>query len=151
MHIVGRLPLAIVAALALAAWPARAGDAVPVGIGEVTAAAASAEVDVAALRAMVAEAVASLDPAGLPHGRAAVLSVSLVRLESRPAAPAEVTCTVSATLRDRAHGSVFAILEGSARGQDDPSRVHALERATMRAAVSGVVARVPEALRRRPR
>jgi len=58
---------------------------------------------------------------------------------------------VSATLRDRRRGTVFAIMEGSARGQDEPRRLPALERAILRAAVGSAVARVPEAMRRRRR
>jgi hypothetical protein len=78
-----------------------------------------------------------------------VLSVSVVRLESHVASPADVTCVVSATLRDRRGGSVFAVMEGSARGQDEPGRVLALERNTLRAAVRSAVARVPEAMKSR--
>jgi hypothetical protein len=77
--------------------------------------------------------------------------VSVVRLESRTGSPAEVTCLVSATLRDRKRGAVFAVLEGSARGQDETRRLPALERAILRAAVSSAIARVPEAMRRRRR
>jgi hypothetical protein len=113
----------------------------------VTAAGVSRDLDVTALRAMVSDALAALDPSGMPRDGAVVLSLSVVRLDSRPSAPAEVTCVVSATLRDRRRGSLFAVLEGSARGQDDPSRVRALEQATIRAAVSSAVARVPEAMR----
>jgi len=124
-------------------------------LGEVTAQATSRDdVDVDALRAMALDAVRGIDGARIPRGaRAAVISVSLVRLESRVAAPApaEVSCVVSATLRDRAGGSILAIVEGSARGQDDVKRVRNLERATMRAAVGSAIARVPEAMQRRRR
>jgi hypothetical protein len=146
---VGRLVLALgLLAAALVAGESGAGEP-PIGVGEVTTAAANVDVDVATLRSMVEEAVASLDSATPPTRSAAVLSVSLVRLDARVASQAEVTCVVSATLRDRSRGSVFALLEGSARGQDDPRRVRALERATLRAAVGGAVARAGEAMRRR--
>jgi hypothetical protein len=140
-------------ALLAAALVVREGHAaeVPVGLGEVTTAASAADVDPEMLRSMVEEALASLDASVMPHQRTAVLSVSLVRLDARVSARAEVTCVVSATLRDRAQGAVFAVLEGSASGQDDARRVRALERATMRAAVTGAVARVGEAMRRRRR
>lgn len=141
------LKLGLVAAV-LVAGVSDAGEP-PIGVGEVTTAASASDVDVATLRSMVEEAVASLDAATMPKRNAAVLSVSLVRLDERVASQAEVTCVVSATLRDRTHGSIFALLEASARGQDDPRRVRALEKATMRAAVSGAVARAGEAMRRR--
>ena len=80
-----------------------------------------------------------------------MLSVSVVRLDARASASAEVTCVVSATLRDRRRGSIFAVVEGSARGQDEPRRMRGLQRATLRAAVTSAIARVPEAMRRRPR
>jgi hypothetical protein len=123
-----------------------------VELGEVTAKAAQRDdVDLDALRTMAADAVKSLDDAHLPRGTHAVLSVSLVRLESRASDAAEVSAVVSATLRDRARGSIFAILEGSARGQDEPGRMRLLERATLGAALRSAVARVPEAMKRRRR
>ena len=139
----------LVAAAVLVALDGRAAGEPPIGVGEVTASASSRDVDVGALRAMVTEAVETLDTSTLPRGSSAVLSVSVLRLDSRVTAPAEVTCVVSATLRDRRRGSVFAVVEGSARGQDEPRRMHALERAILRAAVGSAIARVPEAMRRR--
>jgi hypothetical protein len=121
-----------------------------VALGEVSAEAANRDdVDVRALRAMAAEALQNLDDARLPRGAHAVLSVSLVRLSSSSSASAEVACVVSATLRDRKRGAVFAVLEGSARGKDEPRRLRTLERATLRAALESAVARVPEAMQRR--
>ena len=150
----GKLPsllAGIAAILAVTLQEAAAGDPV-VSLGEVSVQAASRDdLDAEALRTMVADAVQSIDASTLPRGSHAVLSVSLVRLESRGSSPAEVSCLVSATLRDRSRGSVFAVLEGSARGQDEPRRIRALERAIMRAAVGSAVARVPEAMRRRRR
>lgn len=147
----GRIRFAFVVAAALVALDARAAGEPPIGIGEVSAGASSADIGVDALRAMVAEAVDGLDARALPRGSSAVLSVSVVRLESHLAPPADVTCVVSATLRDRRGGSVFAVMEGSARGQDEPGRVRALERNTLRAAVRSAVARVPEAMKSRRR
>lgn len=143
------LRLAVVAAAALVVFDARAAGEPPIGVGEVTASASSRDVDMGALRAMVTEAVETLDASTLPRGSSAVLGVSVVRLESRVASPAEVTCVVSATLRDRRRGAVFAVVEGSARGQDEPRRVRSLERAVLRAAVGSAISRVPEAMRRR--
>ncbi|HEY3821506.1 MAG TPA: hypothetical protein VGL81_30270 [Polyangiaceae bacterium] len=147
----GRIRFAVVVAAVLFAIDARAAGEPPIGIGEVSAGVSSRDVDLDVLRAMVTEAVGTLDASTLPRGSAAVLSVSVVRLEARSASPAEVTCLVSATLRDRRRGTVFAVMEGSARGQDEPRRLPALERAILRAAVSSAVARVPEAMRRRAR
>ena len=150
----GKLPsllTGIAAILAVTLQEAAAGDPV-VSLGEVSVQAASRDdLDAEALRTMVADAVQSIDASTIPRGSHAVLSVSLVRLESRGSSPAEVSCLVSATLRDRSRGSVFAVLEGSARGQDEPRRIRALERAIMRAAVGSAVARVPEAMRRQRR
>jgi hypothetical protein len=145
---VGKIGYALGMVLALVAFDAQAGEP-PIGVGEVTAAASSADVDEGMLRAMVEQAVGELDTTKLPRHAPAVLSVSVVRLDSRESPSAEVTCVVSATLRDRAHGSVFAIVEGSARGQDDPRRIRGLQRATLRAAVTSAVSRVPDALRQR--
>jgi len=123
-----------------------------VELGEVTAQAAKRDdVDVDALRTMAADAVKSLDDAPMPRGTHAVLSVSLVRLESHASDSAEVSAVISATLRDRARGSIFAIVEGSARGQDEPKRMRTLEREIVHAALRSAVARVPEAMKRRRR
>lgn len=124
----------------------------PVVVGEVTTQAADgAEIDPASLRSMVSQAVRTLDDAKLPRGARAVLSVSLVRLNAHVEHSAAVTCAVSATLRDKSGGTVFAVLEGTASGEGEPSRLHALEQATARAAVGSAVARVPEAMRTRRR
>jgi hypothetical protein len=120
-----------------------------IGIGEVSVAAAAGELDDGTLRTIVEEAVVAMDSTKLPRGRGAVLSVSLVRLESRPE-PLEVSCVVSATLRDR-RGALFAVLQGSARGQDEPRRRRSLQRAIVRAAVTSALTRVPEAMASRPR
>ena len=141
-----------VAVLALAgAQGANAGEPA-VALGEVTAQAAQRDdVDIASLRAEAEGALQGLEDSHLPRGTHAVLSVSVVRLESHAGGSAEVSCLVSATLRDRARGSVFAILEGSARGQDNPRRMRVLERATLGAALRSAIARVPEAMKRRRR
>lgn len=136
--------------VALAALDANAGEPA-IGVGEVTAGLSSGDVDVQTLRTFVEEAVGAIDSNELPRGSHAVLSVSVVRLDARASASAEVTCVVSATLRDRRRGSIFAVVEGSARGQDEPRRMRGLQRATLRAAVTSAIARVPEAMRRRPR
>jgi hypothetical protein len=140
------------AVLALAPTQGASAADPPIALGEVTAQASQRDdVDLDAVRAIAADAVNGLQDMHLPRGAHAVLSVSVVRLESRASESAEVSCVVSATLRDRARGSVFAILEGSARGQDEPRRMRVLERATLGAALRSAIARVPEAMRRRRR
>ncbi len=127
-------------------------DEPAVVLGEVTAQVAKRDdVDLDALHAAAADAVKSLEEAHLPKGTHVVLSVSVVRLESHASDAAEVSCVVSATLRDRARGTVFAVIEGTARGQDAPKRLRALEQAILHAALRSAVARVPEAVRRRRR
>jgi hypothetical protein len=116
-----------------------------------TQAADGADIDPAALRTMVSQAVRTLDGSQLPRDAHAVLSVSLVRMNKRVDRSAAVTCAVSATLRDRSGGTLFAILEGTASGEDEPGRLRALERTTARAAVGSAIARVPEAMRKRRR
>jgi predicted RecA/RadA family phage recombinase len=166
--IVGKIRYAVATCLAgiclaaLVAPPARAGTGeVPVDVGEVSAVAVSPEVDEGALRSMVVDAVGAIDATTIPKGAHAVLSVSVVRLDARgsspaqpgqptqPAQSAQVTCVVSATLRDAKRGSVFAVLEGSAHGEDAPARLGGLRRRTMRAAVASAIARVPEAMHRK--
>jgi hypothetical protein len=148
--------LAGISLAAIVAPPARAGTGeVPVDVGEVSAVGASPEVDEGALRSMVVDAVSAIDATTIPKGARAVLSVAIVRLDARGSSPgqgtqvSQVTCVVSATLRDAKRGSVFAVLEGSARGEDAPARLGGLRRRTMRAAVASAVARVPEAMHRR--
>ena len=124
----------------------------PVEVGEVTTQAADgADIDPTSLRTMVSQAVRTLDGSQLPPAAHAVLSVSLVRMNARVDHSVAVTCAVSATLRDRSSGNLFAVLEGAATGEDEPRRLRALERATARAAIGSAVARVPEAMRKRRR
>lgn len=77
--------------------------------------------------------------------RDAVLSVSLVRLDTEQRGNAtSVTCVVSATLRTKTGGTIFAILEGRARVD---SSSDAAKRQSLRSAVHGAMTRVPEALK----
>jgi hypothetical protein len=143
-----KVALAVLLALAYTS-PLHAGapDA-PITVAEVsTQRAAGAEIDAREFRALVDEAVGALDKSKLPRKEAVALSVSLVKMESKVSSGAEVRCTVSATLRDRKRGAIFAMLEGSARGEDAPPRRRALERATLKAALASAIARVPEAMR----
>ena len=75
----------------------------------------------------------------------AVLSVSLVKLETEQQHDGSAaTCVVSATLRSRDGGTIFAILEGRARAQGQSSHVDV---SALRGAVHGALSRVPEALK----
>jgi hypothetical protein len=144
--------MTVVAVLVVASIEGAHADEPAVVLGEVTAQAAKRDdVDLDALRAAAADAVKSLDEAHLPRGTHVVLSVSVVRLESHASDSAEVSCVVSATLRDRARGTVLAVIEGTARGQDAPTRLRTLEQAILHAALRSAVARVPEAVRRKRR
>ncbi len=75
----------------------------------------------------------------------AVLSVSLVKLETEQQhTGTSATCVISATLRSRDGGAIFAILEGRARAQGQSARIH---ESALRGAVHGALSRVPEALK----
>ena len=74
----------------------------------------------------------------------AVLSVSLVKLDTeQQRGSASATCVVSATLRSRDGGTIFAILEGRARAQGGGH----VDESALRGAVHGALSRVPEALK----
>jgi hypothetical protein len=139
--------LALVVALGLPIADAGAAPE-PVAIGEVSTSVARGDVDLGAeLRTMIADELRALDLRGVPPARAAILSASLVRMDvTASGATVSVACVLSATLRDAKRGVLFAVLEGRARGEDDPRRLRALERAAMQSAVRGALARVPEAL-----
>jgi hypothetical protein len=120
-----------------------------VTIGEVSSGVTRSDVDIPSLlRSALVEELLGLDlPPAKKHGPM-VLSVSLVRMDTAAdGASASTSCVVSATLRAKRGGTVFAVLEGHARAEDQPSKVGALEQSTMRAALRGAVGRIPEALR----
>ena len=121
--------------------PAKAADAGSrhLALGEVAVVPAAAARMTPELRADLAEEIGALDLRGARKD--AILSVSLVRLDTERGA---ATCVVSATLRSRDGGVLFAILEGRARAQG--SSAHIPENAR-RGAVHGARSRVPEALR----
>ena len=74
----------------------------------------------------------------------AVLSVSLVKLDTeQQRGSASATCVISATLRSRDGGVIFAILEGRARAQGGGH----VDESALRGAVHGALSRVPEALK----
>lgn len=71
----------------------------------------------------------------------AILSVSLVKLDTERSG---ATCVVSATLRSRDGGVLFAVLEGRARAQGGSSHI---SESALRGAVHGALSRIPEALK----
>lgn len=132
----------------LAAVPRDAGaaDAPPeVSLGEVSTSVQRGDLDLRALvRASFEEELRALDLGHAPHRRRAILSASLVRMDTLPSTDdiPVTTCVISATLRDARRGAVFAVLEGRARA-GSPSDA----RAIVKVAVRGAVARIPEAMR----
>lgn len=125
--------------------PAKAADAESrhLSLGEVAVLPSGAAALTPELRADLDAEIRALDLRGAHKD--AILSVSLVKLETehgRGSASAE--CVVSATLRSRSGGVLFAMLEGRARAQGASGHV---PESALRGAVHGALSRVPEALR----
>jgi hypothetical protein len=140
--------LAPLVAIALVAVPA-SGATPPITIGEVTSAVVREDVDMnALLRGVLEQELPGVDMGGRARQRPAVLSLALVRMDRAPADEnkAQVTCVVSATVRDKQKGALVAVLEGRARAENEERLVSLLERATLKSAVRGALARLPEAL-----
>ncbi|WP_394833555.1 hypothetical protein LVJ94_44315 [Pendulispora rubella] len=132
---------AIAAAAVLAPGDVDAKDS-PVVVGEVSTSVVRAGVDVpGVLRATVVEELPTID---LSHARRrpVILSVSLVRMDTEGTA---TTCVISATLRTKKGGDLFAMLEGRAQAQEGDDS-GARERKALRHAVRGALERIPEAL-----
>lgn len=91
------------------------------------------------LRADLEAEIGALDLRGARKD--AILSVSLVKLDTERGS---AECVVSAALRSRSGGVLFAILEGHARAQGASARV---PENALRGAIHGALSRVPEALR----
>jgi hypothetical protein len=108
----------------------------PVALGEVTTAVVRGDRQLdAMLRATLVKELGELDFSRVPGRAPAILSVSLVRMDS-------ATCVVSATLRAARGGAIFAILEGRARTESG-----APSQSLMKSAVHGALDRVPDALK----
>jgi hypothetical protein len=120
---------------------AEAGE--PVSIGEVTSEVVRAGIDVeAVMRNELTREMLRLRVNA--KKMRAVLSVSLVRLDTTSTAEGMIdTCKIIATLRDAKGGAIFAILEGGAHGSHDAQSKENM----VRAAVKGLVFRIPEAFR----
>lgn len=126
-------------ASALLFAPAVGAETKKVNLGEVSAAPRADASVVPLLRQTTEAELDALDLRGAKKD--AVLSISLVRLETEGQ---RVTCVVSATLRTKDGGTIFAILEGRAlaSGGSDSAKS-----ASLKGAVHGAVGRIPEALK----
>jgi len=125
--------------------PAKAADASSrhLALGEVAVVPTAAAYVAPELRADLDDEIRALDLRGARKD--AILSVSLVRLDTERAKGSDAaTCVVSATLRSRKGGVLFAVLEGRARAQGASGHV---SESALRGAVHGALSRVPEALR----
>jgi hypothetical protein len=108
----------------------------PVALGEVSTAVVRGDRQLdAMLRATLVKELGELDFSRVPGRAPAILSVSLVRMDS-------ATCVVSATLRTARGGAIFAVLEGRARTENG-----APSQSLMKSAVHGALDRVPDALK----
>ncbi len=136
--------LAVVSLFALIA-PTKAADAGSkhLSLGEIAILPVSAANMTPALRRALVAEMGDLDLRG--SHKDAILSVSLVKLDSeRDRGVASTTCVISATLRSRDGGVLFAVLEGRARAQGASD--HLSENA-VRGAVHGALSRIPDALK----
>jgi hypothetical protein len=118
----------------------------PVALGEISSSVTRGDVDLRALlRSASEEELRALDWSQIRTTKRAIVSMSLVRMDTVASRDSKATtCVVSATLRDAKRGAIFAILEGRARATSDPSA--AIERSAIQTAVRGALARIPEAL-----
>lgn len=135
-------PLMLAVCVIFGAQDVRA-DAKVVSLGEISVPQSVDATMAPRLTAAVQDELRQLD---LSHARRqAVVSVSVVRLDSEPRAKGSAfTCVVSATLRNPKTGAVFAIVEGRARAEGESPR--SLESSALRGAVHGAVTRIPDAL-----
>ncbi|MEO6418641.1 MAG: hypothetical protein ABIP39_04500 [Polyangiaceae bacterium] len=120
----------------------------PVALGEVSTAVVRGDRQLdAMLRATLEKELGELDFSRVRGKAPAILSVSLVRMDSEATSKGKVaTCVVSATLRTARGGAIFAILEGRSHTEDGaPSRIR--EESLIKSAVHGALGRVPEALK----
>ncbi len=108
-------------------------------LGEVGFLPTQAAVSMTTLRGTVESEMGDLDLRG--SHKDAILSVSVVKLESDRTS---ATCVISATLRSRDGGVLFAVLEGRARAQGASDHI---PESALRGAVHGALSRVPDALK----
>ena len=120
-----------------------------VALGEVSTNVVRTDVDLSALlRTTLESELAGIDLSRVSRKDASILSVSLVRMDTVPTARgASTTCVISATLRTKKGGAVFAILEGRARADNGAATQKSAEASAIQGAVRGAIVRLPEALR----
>ncbi len=131
--------LAAVSSLAVFA-PAKVADAESrhLSLGEVAVPTNRAQMQDTLKRALQSE-MRELDLRGAHKD--AIMSVSLVKMETDHA---EASCVISATLRSRDGGVLFAVLEGRARAQGGSDHIG---ESALRGCVHGALSRVAEALK----
>ncbi len=135
--------LGVVVCLAILA-PAKAADAESkhLSLGEVAVVPSGATNMTSTLKSALESEMRELDLRGARKD--AILSVSLVKLDTEhERGSSAATCVISATLRSRDGGVLFAVLEGRARAQGASD--HVPENA-LRGAVHGALSRVADAL-----
>lgn len=118
-----------------------------IAVGEVSTNVVRSDVDLpGVLRAALAEELPTLD-LSQARRRPVILSVSLVQMDTEAtSAGASSTCVISATLRNKRGGNLFAVLHGRAQARDVAKERRNAERAALRSAVQGALAHLPEAL-----
>lgn len=137
--------IALTVALTSFAGPASAAQK-KVAIGEVSTSVVRDDTALSALlRRVIESELAGVDLSRVARKDASILSVSLVRMDTDAQGKA-TTCVVSATLRTKKGGAVFAILEGRARAENGASSQKSAEAHALQEAVRGAIVRLPEAL-----
>ena len=118
-----------------------------IAVGEVSTQVVRHDLDLPrALRAALDEELPTVD---LTHARRrpVILSISLVQMDTQAtSAGSSTTCVISATLRNKRGGNLFAVLQGRAQAQDAAKARRSTEHAALRSAVQGALSRLPEAL-----
>jgi hypothetical protein len=140
-----RITSFVVASLFALFAPTKAADAGSrhLSLGEIAVLPSNAASMTPALRTALEAEMRDLDLRG--SHKDAILSVSLVKLDSeRERGVSSTTCVISATLRSRDGGVLFAILEGRARAQGASDH---LPESAVRGAVHGALSRIPDALK----
>lgn len=102
-----------------------------------------------ALRAALAEELATLVATGDTGKRPLVVSATLTKLSTeRRAERARASASISLVLRRADDQVLFAELRGRASAEETSESVASVQQAALRGAVRGAVARLPEAVQR---
>jgi hypothetical protein len=133
--------------------PSPRAPAAPVTLGEVSsdaaAAGASRLANVTDLLRLDAEAeLSAIDWSKAAIHRRYTVSAVLVRLTSARVGDRalQISCTVSAAVRDTERGTLLAIVEGRARAEDLPAAAADTERDALAGAVRGAITALPKAI-----